>query len=128
MRRWSINRRSARLRSSEVGLSSTVLGCRANCQRRSEFVIRSVLTPALTVATILSTTCCAEQIEGETSKSAKTINHRLRRLHRCINPPLERLRDAEMQISTMQTKYRWRAVEKNSAWTTLRNQKLRRIH
>src|ERR1044071_6389024 len=59
---WSMTSRSARLRSAEVGLSSGVLGCSASCQSRSEYVIRSVFTPALTVATILSTTCCAEHV------------------------------------------------------------------
>src|SRR6185503_20996437 len=40
--------------------------------------------------------------------------------------PSERLRDSKMQIPSMQTKYRRRSIEK-SRWTTLRNQKLRRV-
>src|SRR6185369_5502577 len=126
MRRWSISSRSARLRSSELGLSSTVVGCRANCQTRSEYVIRSVRTPALTVATILSTTCWAEQTGANKKKRGRNIKRvfsrkgakaqrktlKVEALNFSMLPPLERLRNPEMQVAAMQPKDRGRAVKK----------------
>src|SRR5215217_2354122 len=108
---------------------------------RSEYVIRSVLTPAFTVAIILSTTCCAEH-GGAMHKNAKmrTRNNFSRKdakaqresrkvdlMIRSMFDLLERLRNPEVQVSAVQPEDCGRAVEIHTSWPTLRNQELRRF-
>src|SRR5882757_1086946 len=69
IRRWSSTNRKAALRASELGVAIGVLGCSASCQSKSEYVIRSVCTPPLTVATILSTTSCPLAEDGRKQKA-----------------------------------------------------------
>src|SRR5205085_8650256 len=81
----------------------------------------SVRTPAFTVATILSITCCAAHVADNASTTITTV------ITRFIMTISERLRDAEMQIAAMQPKHRRCSVKRDSIRPTLRNQKLRRV-